>query len=39
MHIVLQYIFATRNALISGSPATVAQMIVCATLPGFIEND
>src|SRR5208282_3434452 len=31
MHIILQYIFATRNALISGSPAIVAQTFVCAT--------
>jgi len=28
----MQYVYATRNALLGVSPVSVAQMIVCATL-------
>lgn len=31
MHIILQYIYAARNALFDGGPVIVAQTTVCAT--------
>jgi len=33
MNTVLQYVFATRDALLDGTPVIVAQTIVCATVP------
>jgi len=39
MYMILQYIFATRNALIDGSPVLVAQTNVYATNSTMIDKN